>query len=734
MRALAIPSRIEHVTIYAFGARVRRVATVAADGEPPDLLRFTDLPLALIAGSVRAEVVGPAVATTLRVALDVPRTTTHAGEEPEDVLAARRRVALTATELARLEATLAALERQGVVVEDPSDDPPAPWPAVIAARQTLVELRGRAELELRRQVAAARGDNAEARRALDRAVERAALTSSSRAPRVHELRRVVEVELARSGSAVGELRVAIEYRVAAARWTPSYVARIDGAQARVEIRAAVAQRTGEDWTGVALALSTAQPDQFAPLPELSPLKIGRRQRTPAKLGFRAPPAGVEALFVDYDRSAPGGAKGDAGGPRGALEASLDARDITARVPKRAITDVVWDEESSRAKQAFHTPPQGAPAFGSTVAAPPLSMPPPAARPMSVPMPRSAPAPKKLARTVAARSGVAKDEKSHERIEPETTRSAPRGGGGGDGSALSDAFDLAEAAASPASEGELVPRLDYTALRMASADSATRGQLVPTRASVFEVAADDAVEADVARLAGLPLPAGCRVGWADGYDYAFVADGTVDVPSDGGWHALAITAKPSTVAVRHVAVPREQPDVFRLATIVNPHDAPLLPGPIDIYDGGAFLITSHVELTPPGASVDVGLGVDAMVKIARNATFHEEATGMLRGALRLVHAVTVEVDNRSARALELEVRERIPVVKDGDDTVEVAVTQVEPTWESWAPDPDAPADQRVRGGKRWRVKVAAGGKTKLRSVYEVKLSSKLELVGGNRREP
>src|SRR6185503_7401578 len=69
-------------------------------------------------------------------------------------------------------------------------------------------------------------------------------------------------------------------------------------------RAVVAQNTGEDWTGVALRLSTAEPDQFAPLPELQPQKIGRRQAEPAKRGFRAPPAGAETLYADYLRTFP----------------------------------------------------------------------------------------------------------------------------------------------------------------------------------------------------------------------------------------------------------------------------------------------------------------------------------------------------------------------------------------------------------------------------------------------
>jgi hypothetical protein len=713
MRALAVSSRIEHVTVYARGARVRRVATVAASAEPPTAIRFTNLPLALIESSVRAEVVGgAAVAAQLRVSLDVPTTGATSGEEPEEVLAARRRVAAAAAELTRLEAALGALSGQAVVVADPSEEPPAPWSAVVAARQALVELRGAADLALRRRLIAARADATEARRLLALATERAARASSTRPPKVHELRRVVEVELARPpGGADAELRVAIEYRVAAARWVPSYVARIDGAAARVEIRAAVAQRTGEDWTGVGLALSTAQPDQFATLPELAPQKIGRRQMTPAKAGFRAPPAGGDGLFVDYDRSAP--PRPPAPAPPRPADAVQDRTEPEPSRPmlKRAITSVVWDEESSRAKDAFHTPPQGVPMpaaaakprAASPTAAGAMPPPPPMSVPMSAPMPVQAP----------------------------SLGGPPRGGFGGGGPPQPERDTVETAAAVPA---PLRVRLDYTELRMAAADQPGRGSLVSAAAGAFAGAVAQAVVADVNQLSALVPPPHCNDRWADRYDYAFAADGTVDVPSDGGWHALAITAKPSTVVLRHVAVPREQADVFRLATITNPHDAPLLPGPIDVYDRGAYLVTSTVDLTPPGAAVDIGLGVDPQVKIARNAEFHEEAAGMLRGALKLIHDVVVEVDNRSARAVDLEVRDRVPVTRDGDDSVEVAVLHADPAWEPWVPDPDAPADLRLRGGRRWRVKVPASTKTTLRASYEVKLSSKLEIVGGNRREP
>ncbi|MEJ7603685.1 MAG: DUF4139 domain-containing protein, partial [Kofleriaceae bacterium] len=261
----------------------------------------------------------------------------------------------------------------------------------------------------------------------------------------------------------------------------------------------------------------------------------------------------------------------------------------------------------------------------------------------------------------------------------------------------------------------------------------RGQLVVAKPDQHASEAEQEVGVARARILALPLPRGCSASWAHSYDYSFATDGAVDVRADGAWHSVAVTRHGSTVKLRHVAVPREQTDVFRVASIANPFAGPLLPGPIDVYDRGRFLVTSEVDYTPPGASVEVGLGVDATVKLARNTEFREEAAGMLRGQLRLHHAIEVDVENLSGRAIDLEIRERIPVTREGDDEVEVTLGKVDPAWERWTPDPDAPHDQRLRGGYRWRLALPAGQKRTVRAAYEVKIAGKLELVGGNRRE-
>lgn len=683
-----ITARITDVTLYTAGARVRRVATVDATLKR---VRIDGLPRAVIDDTLRVEVVGPSVATSLAAGRDAPAALTAADENPATVRAAERAVALAETEQSRIEGALGLLSQAPVVGEPPAhDEVPAAWDAVLAARRALVTARAEREVALREQLIAAKQRLVDARRVLAAEQDRVARATSDRAPKLHELRTYVEVELEPAAGAAGTIDLTLEYLVSAARWVPSYVARLDGDQATVEVRALVAQAAGEDWTGVTLVLSTAEPTRFATLPELHAQKIGRRQDEPAKRGFRAPPVGASALYADYDR---------ARAPRA----------VEMKPPE--LRTEVWDDGSSHAKDAFLTPPQGnvMPSTAPMAAAPMRDISAFAAAPEA-----------KKSRSVFGRGGGAPPAPGGP-PKPHAYRSAPS----------DKADDEGMAIGVPA--GPAPARLDYGSLRMAGPTASNRGQLVPAAGAFLDLAGGAEVSAAAARVAALPLPPGCRADWSHAYDYAFSADGRVDVAADGAWHSLAVTALATTVTVRHVATPREQQDVFRIATLANPFPGPLLAGPIDIYDQGRFLLTSEVELTPPGATVEVGLGVDAAVKIARNTEFQEEVTGMLRGGLRLHHTITVDVENLSPRAVELEVRERIPVTRDGEDEIEVILGRVEPAWDRFQPDPDAPRAQKLRGGYRWRITVPPARKQTLRAAYEIKIAGKHELVGGNRRE-
>jgi uncharacterized protein (TIGR02231 family) len=88
--------------------------------------------------------------------------------------------------------------------------------------------------------------------------------------------------------------VRLSYQLNSAGWRPAYRAELDSTSSTVQIdrMAQVSQKTGEDWRGVKLSLSTAQPQQstFAPTPQ--PWLIGyvppRPPQQSAPYGMAAP--------------------------------------------------------------------------------------------------------------------------------------------------------------------------------------------------------------------------------------------------------------------------------------------------------------------------------------------------------------------------------------------------------------------------------------------------------------
>lgn len=83
--------------------------------------------------------------------------------------------------------------------------------------------------------------------------------------------KVVRIDLDRPG----RCRLAVVYRVPSAGFVPRYNARLSpaGGTLALEFVADAWQRTGEDWSGVALTFSTARPGRTAQLPPLPPWQI-----------------------------------------------------------------------------------------------------------------------------------------------------------------------------------------------------------------------------------------------------------------------------------------------------------------------------------------------------------------------------------------------------------------------------------------------------------------------------
>ena len=118
LRRLLRPKQLlAQVTVYASGARVRRVTTVNGGAEGAlSRVRIVGLPVSVIDDTVRVEVEGPAIATNVRVSVGAPATRDAAEEEAPALRAARAHALLAETEVERM--TALSHGRGGGVVEE----------------------------------------------------------------------------------------------------------------------------------------------------------------------------------------------------------------------------------------------------------------------------------------------------------------------------------------------------------------------------------------------------------------------------------------------------------------------------------------------------------------------------------------------------------------------------------------------------------------------------------------
>ncbi len=96
----------------------------------------------------------------------------------------------------------------------------------------------------------------------------------------------------------GRFQLQVSYRLPGASWEPAYEARAISTVGSVELAASalVRQQTGEEWSGVQLTLSTAQPSIAGSMPELEPWFLRPYEPMAMKQSMVARAPAAEALY------------------------------------------------------------------------------------------------------------------------------------------------------------------------------------------------------------------------------------------------------------------------------------------------------------------------------------------------------------------------------------------------------------------------------------------------------
>ncbi|MFF8853518.1 DUF4139 domain-containing protein [Streptomyces althioticus] len=692
-------SALESVTVYAQGALCRRVArgTVPADGQ----VRVPGLPRSLDPHSLRARVLG-APGTRVTEA----RAEIHAEPVDEDAVAEARREVDRLTEAyhsadARRDRQVKRIEEVGALRPVPPgrkrEDPHRRTPVdawleladFVDERLTVLH-DGLRELddELRRL-----------EHEMDVAQDRLARASTD-APAAGVASSYTAVLTVRGGAGA-EAEVEIEYGVPGAVWVPAYrlTHRQGEDSGRLLLRASVAQRSGEDWTGVRIAFATADLRRRADLPRLRSVRIGRSQPAPAPSGWREPPAGLADLFAGYDAAGP-----------------PPEPDVVAARAAGSVAGGHGEDTSVTVGAAYGAPPtppppppvpSAMPAHGATYGAPAQGFGPAA--------PGSAPAP----------------DRSRPRARPGSgprPAAAPREGGG----AYAPAPE--SAAAAPYAPPPPVPgpprpddaELDYTALVLSGPDGPRdrRGLLFPD-AGFDPVTAEYRRRAE--RPAALPLP-GHAVRpreSAGSFDHRYDAAAPADIPSDGTWHTVTVGEIAVGLRTEYVCVPAVEQTVYATLVLSNATDQALLAGPVEVSVDGEYQLTAALPTLAPGGVRRLGLGPAEAVGVTRRTHLTESTAGLRNNVTVLDHRVHVELANRLPAAVRVEVRERVPVTSEADVRIEERAGWTEP-------EDTAERERHAPGTRIWRVDLPAGGTVALDGGYEIRIPAGKALTGGNRR--
>jgi uncharacterized protein (TIGR02231 family) len=265
---VAASSSVDAVTVYPDGASVTRIIAVDLPAGDNTVV-VNDFPLGLDTSSLRVEGEADTKLTIGSIDAKAPRAA-----PPADLPELDKRIEALKDQRNDLQGAIDAANARRKFAEHFAEAAPAGIGDKGEARP-ISEWR-EAFSAVSDEVAAADTavrDAERKQRDIDREISRLQSDRAIKPPSKLEVR----LDLAAAAATAAKLRVT--YNVRNARWTPLYDARLDtGAKDRkpaLELvrRAEITQTTGEDWSNVALSVSTVRTARGGNAPELNPLIV-----------------------------------------------------------------------------------------------------------------------------------------------------------------------------------------------------------------------------------------------------------------------------------------------------------------------------------------------------------------------------------------------------------------------------------------------------------------------------
>jgi hypothetical protein len=154
---------------------------------------------------------------------------------------------------------------------------------------------------------------------------------------------------------------------------------------------------------------------------------------------------------------------------------------------------------------------------------------------------------------------------------------------------------------------------------------------------------------------------------------------------------------------------------------------MLPGPVDVFVDGLLDVSTPWAGSAGGNTIEVDMGVEDRLRLARNVRYTEETAGLLGNHRRLHTHIEVEIASGMSTTTEVTLYDRIPIA--GSDDVTVEATKAEPPTKPYAGEPDG---MLLESAVKQRLSVPAGNSARASLSFDLVMKKKTSIEGGDRR--
>lgn len=204
--------------------------------------------------------------------------------------------------------------------------------------------------------------------------------------------------------------------------------------------------------------------------------------------------------------------------------------------------------------------------------------------------------------------------------------------------------------------------------------------------------------------------------SEGTAVTFKAPGSTDIPHDGSPHKTVLQQIRLEPSLDYLTIPKFSDAVFRRATVDYDQSGPLLPGAANLFVADEYIGQTEIKFTAQGDKLALLLGVEDGITVERKLARRDVDKKLLRDQRQLRYGYTIAVKNLLKTAVQLVVKDHIPVSRH--EQIKVKLDNVKPQ----------PAELTDLNLLEWQLKLESGGEQTIQYEYSVEHPRNLQVTG------